>query len=210
MPFELAGCLRRIRRTADLSQRELAQRAGISKTAVAAAEAGTRDLPVAALARAAELAGLRVALLDADGHEAGPMRPDGAVDAALRRLPAHLDTEHTDEVAHRWEHRPHRRQPWFTFALDRAARDARRAELGVPDDHDVPVAGDSPEDRRVARRRAARLARDAERERRFLAGELAGLCDGWTCTCPPLCAQLDDHDGPPVHAPDCPCRCDVG
>ena len=43
--LDLAGSLRRIRRLADLSQRELAERSGISKSALAAAEAGTRDLP---------------------------------------------------------------------------------------------------------------------------------------------------------------------
>lgn len=99
--FDLCGVLRRIRRTADLSQRKLAAAAGLSASAVAHAEAGTRDLPSRALARAAELAGLRLALLDADGREVTGMGPDGARDATRRRLPAHLDTQHTDEVADR-------------------------------------------------------------------------------------------------------------
>ena len=110
--FDPCGVLRRIRRTADLSQRELASAAGLSVSAVAHAEAGTRDLPSRALARAAELAGLRLVLLDADGREVAGMDPDGARDATRRRFPAHLDTQHTDAVADRWAHRPDRRQPW--------------------------------------------------------------------------------------------------
>ncbi len=58
-PFPLPGLLRRIRRTADWSQRELAQRVGVSRATVAAAERGTRDLPVSLLARIAEAAGGR-------------------------------------------------------------------------------------------------------------------------------------------------------
>ncbi|MDP9428460.1 MAG: helix-turn-helix domain-containing protein, partial [Actinomycetota bacterium] len=133
MSPDLAGMVRRIRRTADLSQRELAARTGVAKTTIAAAEAGSRDLGVTRLGLLAEVAGLRLALLDADGHEVPGMDSDGARDATGRRLPAHLDTEHTDEVADRWAHRPDRKQPWFTFGLDRAARDRRRARVGTPD-----------------------------------------------------------------------------
>ena len=130
MSPDLAGLVRRIRRTADLSQRELAARTGLSKTTIAAAEAGSRDLGFTRLALLAEVAGLRLVLLDADGREVAGMHPDGPRDATQRRLPAHLDTLHTDEVADRWAHRPARQQPWFTFGLDRAARDRQRARPG--------------------------------------------------------------------------------
>jgi transcriptional regulator with XRE-family HTH domain len=207
--FDLCGVLRRIRRTADLSQRELASAAGLSVSAVAHAEAGTRDLPSRALARAAELAGLRLVLLDAEGREVRGMGSDGPRDATWRRLPAHLDTQHTDEVADRWAHRPDRRQPWFTFGLDRTARDRRRARAGTPEDHDVPVPGDSPAERRARRREAARQRAAEERERRrATAGWTAD--DGLTCTCPPECDEVDDGTGPPAHAAACACRCDVG
>ena len=109
--LDLAGLVRRIRRTADLSQRELAARSGISKTTIAAAEVGSRDLGVTRLALLAEVAGLRLALLDAEGREVRGMDPGGPRDATRRRLPAHLDTQHTDEVADRWAHRPDRQQP---------------------------------------------------------------------------------------------------
>src|ERR687889_258748 len=177
---DLAGLVRRIRRTADLSQRELAARSGVAKTTIAAAEAGSRDLGVTRLALLAEVAGLRLVLLDAEGREVHGMGPDGPRDATRRRLPAHLDTQHTDEVADRWVHRPDRKQPWFTFGLDRAARDRRRARAGTPQDHDVPVPGDSPAERRARRREAARRRAAEDRARRRAAGRVP-RDDGLTC-----------------------------
>ncbi len=206
---DLPGLLRRIRRTADLSQRQLAERTGIPKSTLGAAEAGVRDLPVGRLVDAAGVAGLRIALVDDAGRELPPMTSDGARDGSGRHLPAHLDTLHTDEVPDRWEHRPARRQPWFTFELDRSSRDTRRERDGVPGDHDVPLAGDSPPERAAARRRAARQRRQAEWARRRAAGELRPA-EPFICTCPPACDDLDDWSRRPVHAENCPCSCDVG
>jgi transcriptional regulator with XRE-family HTH domain len=67
--FDLTGMLRRIRRTADMSQRELAQALGIAPAVVSHAEAGRRGMAVGLLARAAALAGLRLVLLDEAGRE---------------------------------------------------------------------------------------------------------------------------------------------
>jgi transcriptional regulator with XRE-family HTH domain len=208
--FDLAGCLRRIRRLADLSQRQLAERTGLSKSALAAAESGARDLPVTQLARAAAAAGLRLTLQDADGREVTGMSPDGARDAAYRRFPAHLDTIHSDEVASRWDHSPGRPRPWFTFELDRGGRDRRRARLGTPDDHDVPQPGDAPWDRAEARRRELRQRRADERRRRLRADGLRSLDQSFACSCPARCDELDDWSGRPVHVVGCPCSCDLG
>jgi transcriptional regulator with XRE-family HTH domain len=208
--FDLAGCLRRIRRVADLSQRELAEQVGLSKSALAAAESGTRDLPATRLARAAALAGLRLALIDTEGCEISGMTPAGARDGGNRRLPAHLDTVHSDEVASRWEHRRTRPRPWFTFAMDRQSRDRARDRLGIPADHQVPQPGDSPSERAEARRRASWRRRAEERQRRFEAGELRQSGNEFVCTCPAECDELDDRSGRPVHAPGCVCNCDVG
>lgn len=206
--FDLAGCLRRIRRLADLSQRQLAERTGLSKSALAAAEAGTRDLPATHLARAAAVAGLRLTLQDADGCEVAGMSPEGARDAAYRRFPAHLDTVHSDDVAPRWDHSPGRLRPWFTFELDRARRDRRRMRRGTPHDHDVPQPGDAPWERAAARRRDYWRGRAEKRRRRFEAGEMRPL-QPFDCACPPACDELDDRSGRPVHATECPCDCDV-
>src|SRR5919107_3319704 len=125
--FDLSGALRRIRRLADLSQRQLAAACGLSQSAVAQAESGRRDLPVGALVRAAEQAGLRLALLDGAGQEVAGMSPDAVRDDYGRRFPAHLDTHFADERAGRYEHRYDRGRPWFTVDVDRGARDASGA-----------------------------------------------------------------------------------
>jgi hypothetical protein len=88
-------------------------------------------------------------------------------------------------------------------------RDRYRRRDGTPDDHQLPQPGDSPQERSAARRRAAARARAEERERRFLAGEFRHVADGFTCTCPPGCDELDDRSGRPVHTDDCPCSCDL-
>jgi transcriptional regulator with XRE-family HTH domain len=67
--------MRRIRREADLSQRELASALGISATAVAQAESGRRGTPVRLLCEAAALARLQVVLLDADDRVAVELSP---------------------------------------------------------------------------------------------------------------------------------------
>jgi transcriptional regulator with XRE-family HTH domain len=208
--FDLASLLRRIRRNADLSQRELAERCGISHSAVAQAESGRRDLGAGVLAQAAALAGLRVALLNESDAEVTGMAADAVRDMSGRRFPAHLDTRYSDEGWWHDAHRYSRRQPWYTFDRDRRGRDANRARDGVPEDHQLPQPGDSPRDRATARRQAYVRHEAAERERRFLAGEFAHLDPGFTCSCPPGCDELDDWSGKPVHCEECTCRCDVG
>lgn len=206
--FDLSGSLRRIRRIADLSQRQMAAAAAMSPSAVAHAEAGTRDLPVGAFARAASLAGLRLALLDGDGHEVSGMAADSVRDLGGRRFPAHLDTVHTDERSWRYEHRFDRPRPWFTVDRDRAGRDALRRSLGTPEDHHSFRPEDSPRERRAARQRAAWLRKQEEYQRRLESGTVPPF-EHFACTCPPRCEELDDWSGRPVHAEGCPCSCDV-
>lgn len=207
--FDLCGALRRIRRLTDMSQRELAAAAGLSASAVAHAEAGTRDLPVQRLARAAALAGIRLSLLDGDGREVLGMARDGARDLAGRLFPAHLDTRFSDEG---WWHGPERysrRQPWFTYDRNRARRDVRRDAAGTAGDHHVPGPGDSPGARKARRAVEARRRRQEEVERRLASGELQPTAE-FTCGCPPECDELDDWSSAPGHAEACGCRCDVG
>ena len=192
-----------------MSQRQLAEAAGLSVAAVAHAEAGTRDLPVTALARAADVAGLRLALVDGAGDEVHGMHAGAVRDRGGRRFPAHLDTVLSEQRASRWEHRPRLRQPTYTFGRRTPWEDAESRSSDRPDDHLVPQAGDSPGERAAARRRAARQRLQDERARRVAAGELRPA-ESVTCTCPPACDELDDWSGRPVHAEECPCSCDVG
>jgi transcriptional regulator with XRE-family HTH domain len=207
--FDLAGMVRRIRRLADMSQRELAEACGLSQSAVARAESGRHDLPSSALATAAGVAGLRLALLDASGTEVDPMAADSVRDLGRRRFPAHLDTRRSDDGT--WLYAPRRDRPEtaFTFGRDRGARDRSRENLGTPEDHLIPEPGDSPCERHQARRSAYLRAQAEERERRFLAGEFAHVREAFVCVCPAECDDLDDRSGKPVHAAGCPCDCDI-
>jgi transcriptional regulator with XRE-family HTH domain len=207
--FDIGGALRRIRRRADLSQREMAEVSGISQSSLSKAEAGRRGLTVDLLVRCAALAGLRLALIDENGTEVPTMAADGVRDRAARRFPAHLDTRYGDED---WWHGPERysrEQPWYTFDRLRHTRDHWRAVTGTPQDHRVPQPGDSPADRRAARARAASRRREEEGERRLMSGGHAGRPAPFTCTCLARCDELDDRSGPPVHAEECPCSCDL-
>lgn len=208
--IDVAGLVRRIRRRADLSQRELAARLQVSKSAIAAVECGARPLDVHLLAAAAALAGLRLALLDAAGEEVRGMHPDAVRDRGGRRFPAHLDTMLSERRASRWEHRPLLRRPTYTFDRRDPYENGESRARSLPDDHLLPQAGDSPEERAADRRREARRQEREERERRFLAGELRSGGAGLECSCPPVCDELDDWSGRPVHADACPCSCDVG
>lgn len=206
----VSGLLRRARRHADMSQREMAAAAGLPRSTLGAAEVGTRDLGVTALMRVIEVAGLRLALLDGDGREITPMSGSGVRDGGGRRFPAHLDTRYGDEDWWHGSERYSRTRPWYTFDRSRRTRDLWRGRTGVPADHQEPQPGDAPEQRRAARQRAARLRRQEEREQRLRSGVIWPLDDGWTCACPPACDELDDWSGRPVHAEECPCRCDIG
>ena len=191
-----------------MSQRQLAERCGLSQSAIAHAETGRRDLSVGDFATAADLADLRLALLDRDGNEVLPMAPDTVRDLGRRRFPAHLDTVHSDELPGWWEHRYDRPLPWFTAHRDRTTRDAVRRLDGIPQDHHPVRPGDSPQERKATRQRAARRRAREEIERRSAAGQLRPVED-FRCTCPAACDELDDRSGGPVHAPECACDCDV-
>jgi transcriptional regulator with XRE-family HTH domain len=221
----LSELLRRVRRAADLSQRELADALGVARSTVARAELGQRDLPTGVLVRAAGLAGLRVALLDSRGNEVPGMDQDTVRDRAGRHFPAHLDTRHGDDDWWHGDWYRSRSQPWYTFDRRRDRRDDRRSATGTPPDHQPPRAGDSPDERARMRAEEASVARqarwrqDLERQRRR-AAESAQLgtdtAPDVTCDCPPACDDLLFAEGPLTprqqavpHVEDCPCLCDI-
>jgi transcriptional regulator with XRE-family HTH domain len=206
--FDLPGALRRIRRRADLSQRELAEACGVSPSVVSHAEAGRRGVPVDVLARAAAVAGLRLGLVDESDREVPGMDAGAVRDAVGRRFPAHLDTRYGDVDWWHGDERYSRAQPWYTFDRSRRLRDRWRERLGTPEDHQRPQPGDSPVERRERRAWEAWH----RREERFRQLQEAGLLPAayeWTCTCLPGCDEVAHPDDDLEHAEECACRCDL-
>lgn len=208
-PFDTSGYIRRCRRTVGLAQRAMAERVGMAQQTLARVETGQQDLRVREFAALVRSAGLRLVLLDEDGTEIAPMRPDPVRDAAGRRFPAHVDVRHGDEDWWHGEHRHSREPPTYTFDLGHEVQD---------DDHPQPAPGDDLRTRREARRRAAeqrRRDRLAERHRQVVSGEI--VLEPYDllamCECPPGCEELLVGDDPAgqldPHVTDCPCRCDI-
>ena len=171
------------------------------------AEAGRRGMTVELLTRAAALAGLRLGLVDEAGAEVTGMADGTVRDRVGRRFPAHLDTRDGDVDWWHGDERYSRAEPWYTFDRKRATRDEWRRRTGTPEDHQLPLPGDSPTERRARRREAGRRRREEELRRRREAGEFPERVE-WTCACPAACDDLDIGERP-QHAEDCPCGCDV-
>lgn len=93
---DVSGYVRRVRRLADLSQRELAARLDVSQTSVSRVERDGRA-DVETFARILGVAGLRLCVVDDAGTVVSPMPADVFRDGAGRRLPAHLDVHAVPE-----------------------------------------------------------------------------------------------------------------
>lgn len=91
--WDRVGSLRRARRIADLSQRELAARIGVGHATVSRAESGLGAVSLAVVEAILQVADLRLAVVNSEGQLVEPMRADTVRDAAGRHLPAHLDAE---------------------------------------------------------------------------------------------------------------------
>jgi HTH-type transcriptional regulator/antitoxin HipB len=180
--FDVAAYLRRARRLADLSQRDLAQQLGVSRSAVGRWEGGDRSMTVAALDGVLRLAGLRLAVLDEDGREVRPFDADSVRDNSGRHFPAHLDVVPPDQrpgnrgAGLRWDRPPAR--GWYA---KRPERDAEAAD-GRQRPRDHPTAAE---------------LRDRRRPRPAVTG--------WTL---PPCTCLDDCPEHPACPPTCPCQCE--
>ena len=90
------GLIRRARRCADLSQRGLAARLGVSQSKVARWETGRVCPSVVDVGRVLSAAGLRLVTLDAEGGSVTPMSGQAIRDRAGRRFPAHVDPRPQD------------------------------------------------------------------------------------------------------------------
>lgn len=195
--LRVPGLIRRVRREADLSQRDLAVAMGVDRSLVGRWETGEVAPSIAMLERVLSLADLRLAVVvvkDENRGEVTPLRDDGVVDRGRRRFPAHLDVgEWVNTVS--GEVRP--------SAARRAARDARRHRTGeVPRDH--PSAHELAAARVEARHRRGEALR--ERRRRLLLARVErgepGEPQVPDCSCPVEC------HGVAGCVATCPCACE--
>ena len=85
----ISGLIRRVRRMAKLSQRELAHELGVSQSAVAKWETGRTTPSARMMTRILDVASLRLVAVRDNGEQVRPMKAVAATDAANRRYPAH-------------------------------------------------------------------------------------------------------------------------
>ena len=188
---DVARLVVRVRRMADLSQRDLAEQLGMSPSTVARIETGACSVSVGLLIRILGVGGLRLAAVGDDGVAVAPVAVDVLRDNGGRRFPAHLDVDPPAEVPKLRQLMPRRDRPpakgWYR---QRPLRDEVRRVEGVPKDH--------PTHREV--RESAERERDQRRRVRLLLARAAPAPP--ECTCPADC--LLDVGCPP----GCPCQCE--
>lgn len=121
--LDVAGVLRALRRRADLSQRELAARAGMAPSQLARLESGENGNPrLRTLERLVGSAAARIAAVDLDGTELTPLATDHWRDGAHRQFPPHLDTRPST----RWQ--GIYRRDMISFRRNRRHRDEFRRD----------------------------------------------------------------------------------
>ena len=137
------GLVRRVRRIADLSQRQLAEHLGVARSTIGRIETGTATPSLSLLVRLLATADLRLVVVDPDNHVVEAMRVwDNRLDGAERRYPAHLDIILDPKRGDWWADIFGLARPPETFRRDRAARDyARRLsrwEIGAGEQRRLP------------------------------------------------------------------------
>jgi transcriptional regulator with XRE-family HTH domain len=131
-PLDLGAALRILRRRGDLSQRQLAERAGVPASTVARIESGEITNPrIRTVERLARAAGGAVRVGVEPHRPAEPIPHERRTDAAGRHYPAHLDVR----VTYPYVGRDYRILPAGTavygYDQDRTRRDAARARAAV-------------------------------------------------------------------------------
>lgn len=162
--YPIPGLVRRARRIADLSQREMATRAGVAPSTVGRVEAGSLVPSLAVLERLLACAELQLVVVDRGGRVVQPMREaEWTRDGADRRYPSHLDVILNPQGNEWWGDKYGLVCPPETFIRDRARRDSQRRrsqwEVRVKQHRNEPW----PE---MYSERERRRARDEERRRR--------------------------------------------
>lgn len=183
-----AGVVLRVRRMADLSQRDLAGMLGVSPATVARWESGARRVELVALEAVLDIAGLRLGVVDNRSQEILPVSADAVRDNAGRRFPAHLDVQPPDVLPYEAISSPrYDRQPAKGWYHLREQRDVRRADGHGPAEH--PTATELEQRRR----------------RRLLAGRTVGIgraASDRECDCATECWMTT------ACVPECECRCE--
>ncbi|WP_448005666.1 helix-turn-helix domain-containing protein [Agromyces bauzanensis] len=182
----------RVRRTCDLSQRELGALVGLDQSQIARIESSRRRVDMPLLAGILALAGYRIAILDGNGVEVTPVPRDVLRDNAGRRMPAHLDVRPLADrpVSALLDAHSDRPSPraWYHH---RARRDRRRARRGLDGEPDQPTYSG-----------LAVLEQHQRTERRRAVQERIGVLLGSDCTCGDECWTRDRC------ADACTCRCE--
>lgn len=141
--YPLSEIIRRVRRQADFSQRELAKHADVSPATVGTLEKGTGAPSLAVLQRLLHAANYQLVVIDQCGRLVLPLLVwQDTVDGAGRRYPAHLDTILDPELGEWWADGFGLARPPETFRRNRAVRDYERRrsrwEVRVAQQRDQP------------------------------------------------------------------------
>ncbi len=194
--IDVAGHLRRVRRWADISQRQLAASVGVTPAVVGRWETGGA-MTVAMFEQVLALAGLKIMVVEDDDRPTPPMRSDAVRDAGGRRYPAHLDVLPTVTNEERWD-RPQN----DVFAPYRRRRDRLRQTLReIPSDHPTPTDVLQEKQIHFELQHMVRLERLRQLRQRATALGLNAL-EFVSCTCPVSCEES------PACPSTCPCQCE--
>jgi len=130
--MDVPALLRAARRAADLSQRQLAERAGVPASSIGGIESGRRQVTLGGAERLLGACGWRLVVVDTEGRPVTPPVDDRR-DRGGRQYPAHLDVRETGPHGDWWGDRwpgvygvPPR--PVHTFHLHRGSRDWLRRQ----------------------------------------------------------------------------------
>ncbi|HZC69425.1 MAG TPA: helix-turn-helix transcriptional regulator [Jatrophihabitans sp.] len=125
--YPLSGIVRRVRRAADMSQRELAKYAKVSASTIGQLETGAALPSLPVLQRVLNAANCLLVVADADGRLVVPLEVwRDTADGAGRRYPAHLDTILDPEYGEWWADGFGLARPPETFRRNREYRDYQR------------------------------------------------------------------------------------
>jgi transcriptional regulator with XRE-family HTH domain len=128
--YPVAAFVRTLRRIADLSQREIADRCGLPRQAIATMETRPDLARVERFDRLVGVAGLRLVIVDREGRVVEPDDDLRVRDRGGRHYPAHLDVRPASEGwwGSSWP-MFYGREPEYTFDRNRRARDRLRGHL---------------------------------------------------------------------------------